>query len=184
MRFGEWVKYIRGTVRLIRGAYAVGIPEDISGRRLSVYEVPNELGDHLYRGSLARAVKREIGSLVGRIKEILRSRSYRRGVTLDPLFQTTATPEQRRQAQDACNADMQRLFDRRSWLTLEDIRIFALAWRLGAEWVYRSGNRELLLSEHAPSGKSRRKFTLNNSAIPQDSKRGQSTPPASQESAC
>ncbi len=155
-------------------------------------ELEHELDVYLWRRSLARALRRETCSLFGRIAELWRTRLYRRMVLIDPLYRTNAAPMQRSQAQDACNADMQKVFRRHTWMTQADARTFLLAWRLGLEWAVGNLDTSLVLmipansasfwwvnEEAARRERSLRKFlvTPQNSTTPPVSKRGQSTPP-------
>jgi hypothetical protein len=57
-------------------------------------------------------------------------------VICDPL--PNSEPRQRKQAQDACTQDMHKLSADRSYLTLLDLELFAIAWKQGAEWSVHS----------------------------------------------
>ncbi len=179
---------------LFGGVSITGVPLCRLVRYQSNPELEHELGSHLYRASLVRALGREIGSCYQRIRELLRTRLYRRGILLDPLYRTSASPDQRDQAQDACNRDMQTVFRCRKGMTQADARTFLLAWRLGLEWGVRhfhhgSNEPTLLVPSGNPSfwwvneeaarrERSLHKFLIapQNSTIPQDSKHGQLAP--------
>ncbi len=169
------------------------VPLHILALYRHIPELRYELGVYLYRRSLARALVRECASALYRILEQLRTRLWARLILLDPLYRTDAPDEQRNHAQDACNEDMQTVFRRHSWMTQADARIFLLAWRLGAEWMCRSGNSSLsFVASGSPSAwvethpasrqrpirhlEARQRFT-SQSVIPQDSKRDLSVPP-------
>ena len=173
---------------------AVGcVPPHILARYRHISELRYELGVYLYRRSLVRALVRESVAVLYRIQEQVRTRLWERLILLDPLYRTDATDDQRNHAQDACNEDMQTVFRRHSWMTQADARIFLLAWRLGAEWMCRSGNSSLsFVASGSPSAwvethpasrqrpirhlEARQRFT-SQSVIPQDSKRDLSVPP-------
>ncbi len=95
----------------------------------------------LYQASLARAILREIRSLVLRIREIRRTQLHRRGILLDPL-RHRASLEVRERASACCSEDMRNLYASRPLTTLIEAELFVRGWEAGAEWSTRSCGTE------------------------------------------
>lgn len=114
---------------------------DTLSRDLSTRSFADSLGVRLYRGALVRTFLWELRSFYWRILLILRTRIDRRGVVCDPL--PNVESQIRRQAQDACSADMRKLCACRPWLSQLDEEVFCRAWKQGAEWFFRSGYSRL-----------------------------------------
>lgn len=135
MKRPRLISAIRRRTALYR---ATGVPADTLSLNPATQSFAASLGTHLYPASLGRVLRCELGSLLGRIRALLRTQLHRRGLVLDPACATASTGEERKQAQDACSEDMRKLFAARPWLTLVDGEIFVLAWKQGAEWSDRN----------------------------------------------
>jgi hypothetical protein len=96
----------------------------------------------LYRGSLVRAVLREIHSLLWRIREIRRTQSHRRGISINPLPEKTWPPALRESALTCCMRDTHSLSASRQHLTLTEVELFVRGWEAGAEWYARNCGTE------------------------------------------
>jgi hypothetical protein len=134
------------------------------------------VGVHLFRAPLARTLRLEIGSFLSRIRMVLDTQMYRRGVVWDPACRIALNPEECQRAQDASNQDMRNLSSARPWLTLVDAEIFVQGWQRGAEWHARSVDSGL------PSSKPHSFQHLNpEAATPESSRCDPSARPPSQE---
>lgn len=97
----------------------------------AISSYPVALGEYLRPFPLWRILKREIGSFLCRMRAILKTQIYRRGIGYGPPSQPGMTSQERRQYQDICTEDMQHLFDERPWLTSVDGEIFLRGWMQG-----------------------------------------------------
>lgn len=142
-------KFISAIKRRTAVARATGVPADTLRLNPATQSYAASLGIHLYPDSTVRALIGECKNFHGRIRALLQTQLHRRMIRIDPDL----IGEERWQGQDACIADMRKLFADRPWLTLVDGEIFALAWRQGAEWHDRICRSESPSS--APSSSSR-----------------------------
>jgi hypothetical protein len=99
------------------------------------------LGSELYPVSLGRTLRREFGSFLRRIRYILETQLYGRGVRVDFQNQLGLTRQESMRAEDVYNEDSSNLFARFPWLTLADERIFFEGWTKGATWAYRNARK-------------------------------------------
>ena len=128
-----------------------GVRQDISLGNPASASYVGSLGDRLYRASLARALIREVGSLIGRIKVVLVVRSHRRVIHSPSPQSMDLTLKEREQFQCSRTEDMNKLFAVRPWLTHLDAELFCRAWKLGAEWSGRILSTKDPLRGHASS---------------------------------
>ncbi len=128
-------------------AVPLGVPSDTLGHRKSTQSYEHSLGQNLYPAPLGRILLSEVGSFFGRIRALLDTKLYRRGVACYPGTQMPLSRQERKRLQDACTQDMQSLFADRPWLTLVDSEIFVLGWKRGAELVLRNSGTESLSSK-------------------------------------
>jgi hypothetical protein len=133
------------------------------------------LGSDLFRCSLVRTLRREIGSFFQRIRWLLETEVYLRGVRLDFEGQLELTRQESRRAEDGYTEDSNNLSARFPWLTLVDARIFAEAWLRGAAWAY--SNARSKSSSLEPMALT---DLTDSTIVPESSKCDPSIPPPSQ----
>jgi hypothetical protein len=142
----KWVSRL-----LRRRGVAEGVPLDTSDHRKSIPSYEHLLGQTLYPAPLARILVSEVCSFCRRIREILNTKLYRRGVVCDPGSQLTSDRQERERLQDGCNVDRRNLLTARPWLTLADAEIFCLGWKQGVEFSFRNCDTQFLSSKQPAS---------------------------------
>lgn len=118
----------------------VGIPLDTLPPHLRPKQlVPDPwLGSDLFRRSLVRTLRREIGSFFQRIRWLLETELYLRFVRVDFQSQLGLTRQESKSAECGYTQDSNSLCAQFPWLTLADDRILVEAWTRGALWAYRN----------------------------------------------
>jgi hypothetical protein len=100
------------------------------------------LGENLCRRSLVRTLRCEIGSFFQRIRWLLETELYQRGVVIHFQSHLGLTQPESKRAEDGYTTDSNSLYVQFPWLTLVDERIFAEGWTKGAAWAYRNSRSE------------------------------------------
>ncbi len=117
----------------------VGTPLDTLPPHLQSSQVHDPwLGRNLYRLSLVRTLRCEIGSFFQRIRWLLETESYLRGVQIEFVDRLGLTCQESKRAEAGYSEDSNSLCVRFPWLTVVDARISSEAWIMGAKWAYRN----------------------------------------------
>jgi len=100
---------------------------------------------------LAQILRREIRSFFQRIRWLLESELYLRGILIGFQALLGLTREESMHAVNAYSEDSNSLYARFPWMTLVDERISVEAWTKGAAWAYRNARSGAISLEQAAS---------------------------------